>query len=330
MADAMDDEAEGEQPEEPLRPFFNGVPEAAAAAAAEPPSVGIEDLLFFLHNPSRFFLERRLLLRLPEAEESVADEEPLVMGFLEERSAAASIVEASLVNRRVLRVEEALALLRAAPELPPGAAVGAGLSLLWPKLAPLAERLLEATAGPESPPCAALLPLALGGEKWILRGNPGPLRPGGLVRYRCDELRPVDCLQAWVRHLLLCAARPEGVSPRTRHLAFDQDLLFEEIPAEEAEGHLAVLLGLYREGLGRPVPFFRKASWAYAEKGKLNEARSRWLGGYGAKGEAEREDPWHSLAWRGVVDPLEGGFEEIAQRVYGPVLRHGVMLSAQP
>jgi exodeoxyribonuclease V gamma subunit len=129
--------------------------------------------------------------------------------------------------------------------------------------------------------------------------------------------------------MVLCASRPDGVGLQTRHFAFDMDLRFDSIPADEAERHLADLLDLYREGLERPVPFFRKASWAYAEKENLSAARSCWAGGYGAKGAAENRDVWHSLAWRGAADPLEGEFAEIAKRVFGPIIRHGILSSRQ-
>lgn len=321
---ASDEDGDGDEPELSV-PFFNGMPERDESAEDDPQLLTAEDLAGFLRNPSRHFLQRRLLIRLAKADDIIADEEPLDVGFIPERNLAGIAVDACLAHNCVLGMNEVLALLNASPDAPPQTVCEAYLSGIWPKISSLASRLLEATAEPRLAPHRETLNIGGGGVTWRLQAGFGDLRPCGLVRFRCDDLRDIDYLNAWLQHLLLCSARPHGVRLQTRHLAFNEDLGFGEIGKEEAQAHLASLLRLYGEGLLRPVPFFRKSAWVYLEGKGMGDARSKWAGGYGSKSAAEGADIWHALAWRGENDPLGDEFREIAKAVYGPLIGHRVL-----
>ena len=177
-------------------------------------------------------------------------------------------------------------------------------------------------------PFHSVLSLSDGKAEWQLRAGFSDLRPCGLVTYRCDDLRGFDNMQAWIRHLVLCASRPEGVKPDTMRLAFDKDLSIGEIPQDEAKQHLVYLLGLYDEGFFRPVPFFRRSSWEYAETKSIDKARYAWSGGYSSKGAPEIDDVWHALAWRGVSDALDDEFLEIAGKLFGPLIDKRIVTKA--
>ncbi len=318
------DEEDGE-PRELPPVFFNGMPAAPEHPDTNIPVVTSADLVSFLANPSRFFLQRRLRLRLNPAEDIISDEEPLTMGFSTERELADAIVAACETQGRLLEFEAALAIIQALPASPPGSAAAAGLTLIWPAVASLAARVVAATRTPRMPSRQETFPLDVGGQPWHLTAVVGDLRPAGFVRYRCDELRGYDHLQAWIPHLILCAARPAGIVPETRHMAFDAELFFGEIPPDLARRYLADLVGLYAAGISRPLPFFRKAAWAYAEKDgrqKLAAARRKWRGGFAGKSAPEERDIWHSLAWRGVPDPLDDEFAASAALVFHPIMQH--------
>lgn len=315
---------------EPTPPFFTGMPAAPAARDPAAPTLTAAELDSFLHNPSRFFLQRLLQIHLPRAEDAPEDEEPLIMGFTEERNLAGFVVAAGEARRRALEFDEALALVRARPSCPGGEAAAAGLSRLWPALARLADRLLAATESPLLPPRRDVLPLEVRGDAWLLTVDGGNLRPEGIVRYRCDELRGFDHLQAWTSHLALCAIRPAGVVPTTRHLAFNGELRFDALPPEEARRYLAELVDLYVAGQDRPMPFFRRSAWAGAEKKglqKISAARNIWRGTKYGRVRPEGADAWHALAWRGVADPLAAPFPEIAALVFDPIIRHRIVVA---
>lgn len=331
--DAKEDMDRGEEDDDAdsaVPPFFNETLTAGGDPEAKQQSVAMNDLSSFLRNPSRFILKKRLLIDLYRQEDVIADEEPLMMDFSERREMADMLVAVCREKNRVLSRNEALALVQALPQAPPGAACAAGLSEIWPSVSGLAGRLIEATADPPLPPKRVDIPMMVQGQTWQLKAVLGDLRSCGLVRFRCDDLRGYDHLQAWLDHLILCASRPEGVCLQTRHLAFDKDVIFGEIPQAEAAQYLSDLVDLYREGLLRPVPFFRKSAWAYVETDKdashkLMAAKNKWRGWKGAKGAAENEDIWHALAWRGVEDPMDDAFSEIAQKVLNPILKHRVV-----
>lgn len=315
-------EEDGENGREPdtAPPFFNAVPKIPDAAAGGPRTLTIDDLSSFLRNTSRFFLQKRLMIRLTQADDLIEDEEPLDVGLIRGNNMADIVIDACLKQRRIIGMNEALTLLRGSPEAPPDSVCAAYLSAGWQKISSLAERLLDATAEPKMEPCHHVLSLSDGKAEWQLRAGFSDLRPCGLVSYRCDDLRGFDNMQAWLRHLVLCASRPEGVKPESRRLAFDKDLSIGEIARDEAERHLVYLLGLYDEGFFRPVPFFRRSSWEYAENKSLDKARYAWSGGYTSKGASEMEDVWHALAWRGVSDALDDEFQEIAETLFRPLI----------
>jgi len=317
-------EADGGPPELPPV-FFNGMPPAPARPDTEIPVVTGADLAAFLANPSRFFLQRRLHIQLLRPEDILSDEEPLTMDFSAERKLADIIVSACEAQGRMPGWDEALAIIRARPASPAGSAGAAGLSLIWPAVASLAGRVLAATGSPRRPARQEIIPLDVRGQRWHLTAVLNDLRPAGLVRYRCDDLRGYDQLLAWLPHLVLCVVRPAGIAPETRHMAFNADLVFGAIPPEQARGYLADLVGLYAAGLSRPVPFFRKAAWAYAENDgpqKKTAAGNKWRGYYGEQSPPEGADIWHALAWRGVPDPLDEEFAASAALVFDPIRLH--------
>ena len=139
-----------------------------------------------------------------------------------------------------------------------------------------------------------------------------------LVRWRCDERRAADVLEAWLHHLALCADPPAGVEPRTRWLAKFDELRFAA-PADP-RGLLRSLMKIYRDGLIAPVHFFPKAAWAYKEnKDSLSKGRSKWTASHHS-GHGEETDAAYRLALRGLGDPLDEPFKTLADAVFGPLV----------
>lgn len=320
-------EEDGEDGREPdaAPPFFSPIQKIPDAAAEEARKLTLDDLSSFLRNTSRFFLQKRLMIRLTEVDDIIEDEEPLDVGLIRGNRLADIVIDACLKQRRIIDMNEALTILRASPEAPPDSVCTAHLTAGWPKISSFAARLLDATAEPKMDPYQTVLQLNDGKAEWQLRAGFSDLRPCGLVSYRCDDLRGFDYMQAWIRHLVLCASRPAGVKPETRRLAFNKDLSIGEIPQDEANEHLVYLLGLYDEGFFRPVPFFRRSSWEYIEKKSIDKARYTWSGGFNAKSASEIDDVWHALAWRGVSDALDDEFLEIAETLFRPLINKGIV-----
>jgi len=158
--------------------------------------------------------------------------------------------------------------------------------------------------------------ISIDGQTWAVHGALPDLRPDGLVRWRYDDTRPGDYLEAWLLHLARAAG--EGDITPTRWLSRDGDFQFGAVP--DAPAVLADLLRLYARGLCEPVHFFPKSAWAYMVSGcKLSKASARWRS-TPRNPFAEEADPAYSLALRGVAEPLDGDFHDCAVTVLGPLL----------
>jgi exodeoxyribonuclease V gamma subunit len=168
------------------------------------------------------------------------------------------------------------------------------------------------------------LGFAMRTDGWRLSGSLTDVRPSALVRYRAAKLKARDRLRAWVAHLALQLAAPAD-HPRVT-IFHSTDTTFTYQPVPDAKSSLAELLRLYVRGLSAPVPFFAETSWDFAARtagvqssksDPLDAARRKWEGGFSGHGESE--DGWNQLAFRGVEDPLDVEFQEIALAVTRPI-----------
>ena len=91
------------------------------------------------------------------------------------------------------------------------------------------------------------------------------------------------------------------------------------------------LLELFHQGLVLPIRFFPNSSYEYAEHllnkaaselAALNKANRKWLGSqFGDHATGESNDPYYALCFR-QSEPLDQAFEDIAVRVFSPLLAH--------
>ena len=295
---------------EPLAPFFRAPLAAPEASWREVP---LPRLAEFLRNPCRSLLRRRLNLAMHRDDDALLDNEPLLPDWPGRSALAQRLLPALLRGDGPQAVAR---LARAGTEWPGGAL---GEHLLQTELGVLthfANRLRDATAAPCLPPLPLRFELLIDGQTWAVHGALPDLRMTGLVRWRYDDTRPGDYLEAWLLHLVRAAAAG-AVSP-TRWLSRDGEFGFDAVA--DAPAVLADLLRLYARGLREPVHFFPKSAWAYMVSDcSIARAQARWRSSPRTP-HAEENDPAYSLALRGVADPLDGDFHTCALRVFGPLL----------
>ena len=279
-------------------------------------TVRLEQLCDFFLSPCRYLLRDRLGIALGEREEELADDEPFLPDPPSRRAIARRLLDPALEGASEAALLE---LARAGNEFPAGplgeATLAGEIRALWR----FARGLREERAA-ELLPHAAGISFRIDGEDWRLEGALGDLHPAGLVRYRYDDVRASDYLAGWIDHLFLCATLPEATTATTRW--HSRDGVFVLGPYDEARERLAELMALYREGLRQPLHFFPRSAWAFVQgEDDLATARNKWYS-YWRPAFGESQYPPYRLALRGVQDPLDQRFTDLANRVLGPLCRH--------
>ncbi|MDH4052555.1 MAG: exodeoxyribonuclease V subunit gamma, partial [Rubrivivax sp.] len=275
----------------------------------------IEQLAEFFAQPSRYLLRRRMGLALWQDDTSLDDVEPFTPDRRARRALAARLMPAALAGAGPDTLHR---LAEAGTEWPGGELGALALEAELGSLQSFAAQVIVASSAPTLPPVQAALPYEFDGEAWQVQAAWTDLRGDGLLRWRADETRAADRLEAWLQHLALCAAAPPGVALRTRWLLRD-GLLTLRAP-DEPQALLRELLTLYRRGLREPLPFFARSAWEFVTR-SLGAARTAWQPSARTP-YAEGADAAHRLAWRGRGDPLGSEFEAVAHAVYDPLIAH--------
>jgi exodeoxyribonuclease V gamma subunit len=310
-ADVRDEEgADADDGAADSGPFF-------AAALAEPGpewrEVPVTRLVEFFRNPSRFLLRRRLQLDLPRDEETLDDDEPFLPDLPRHSALAARLLPILLQGADIDAVRR---LAQSGTELPKGALGAADLERELSALSQFAQAVRDASREPVLAPHSAKADFMMDGNAWRVTAGFADLRPGGLVRWRYDDERASDVLDAWIHHLVLCADPPKSLAQPATTLARSDKRTLPALEREVAREHLGALLHLYRRGLREPLPFFPKSAWTLVNSGEYR-ARAKWQGSPDFAGEGQ--DPAYRLAFRGLGDPLGGDFDELANAVFGPI-----------
>ncbi|MFZ5563077.1 MAG: hypothetical protein ACOZBW_03440, partial [Thermodesulfobacteriota bacterium] len=267
----------------------------------------------FFANPVRFFLTRRLDLRVADTETRQEDSEPFDVAGLERHRISQQIVERLVSGRDAACLYEAF---RAGGLLPHGQP---GKRLFETLHIGASEFAARVRAVPEKDFLGrAEVRLEIG--NFVLGGVLEGVGENGWFRYRYAAARPKDWLSNWICHLAWCMAGGRGTG---RFAASNGWWAFE--PVENPEPALAALLDIYRQGLSRPVHFFPKSGFAYGEEMRRSKSGSKalaramqvWKGNDYNRG--EKEDPYYAL-WFGEEIPLNDEFEDFSGAVMMPLL----------
>jgi exodeoxyribonuclease V gamma subunit len=283
-------------------------------------------LLSFFGNPSKFLIRERLGLRIPRLESLLEEAEPL-----EPHGLAKYALEQDFLNRALAgeELETLFPVARAAGALPPGRAGESHLRELSANARLFAEIVRQNAQNHAEP---ELLQLTIG--RFELSARIDNLFDGRSLRKRLTTRKPKDLLGSWIDHLILNCFRPTE-SILISATKEKQPVIERFAPSgEEPRKLLGTLLDFYWRGLRKPLPFFPRSSFAFAERkihptrgsSPLEKARKAWGDsplphdddlGLGP----EREDDYFDLAFRNVIDPLGPEFQGIAMAIFEPALQ---------
>jgi len=279
--------------------------------------IDLQGFIRFFRNPAEYFLRNRLAAAFPSTDAAVEDREPFDLGSLERYE-----VKDRLLAEFMERGDAAayLDLLRAEGSLPhgmPGEMVFREIASEIRDFIPLIKKYTG-----EGKILREDLTVELNG--FAIAGYVDTAA-GGYIRFRHADITAEDLLRAWICHLLIQAVKP-GQEMRSCHLGRKQAAVFR--PVKEPAACLGVLLELYWKGLGKPLSFFPRSSYAYGKslhEGKdrergLREAYLAWTGKNG-KTRAEGDNSAYYLCFPDGP-PFNDEFTGLAQRVYLPLLDH--------
>ena len=316
VSDEGDDDIDAGLAAADAAPFFT---EPLPPPGPEWRAVTLDRLARFFRNPCRYLLRERLGLDLPEADAELDDAEAFVPDLPARWALAARLMPVLLAGGAADEDAALMRLARAGGEFPPGAMGGAALAREVTSMRAFAARLAGARTEAALDPLVCDCVLRVADEDWTLSAVLAEVRPAGLLRWRYADAGAADYLEAWIAHLMLCAAGPAAVERHTRVLLRDADFTFAALEPAQAHEMLAGLVALYREGLMQPLHFFPKSAWAcVSHDGNPRKAHDKWTGGQRPQF-GEGRDPAYRLALRGVEQPLDARFFALAQQVFGPL-----------
>lgn len=307
-----------EPPQTSAQPFASLLVEPDEAWLTIEPS----QLLQCFRHPARFLLEQRLGLRLADAQESLASDEPFDL----EMPAWNGLRRLSLqALEHGWSDEEERRMACAAGWLPTGELGQA----LWGKLRgpvrAFAPRLFELR--PDDVPEPLPVDVTLAGVR--VHGWLDGVTPSGLFGWKLGRLGEWDLPPFWLRHLLLNLSATPGIERNSLMLSPAGD--WQLGPLTNAAQLLEPWLAAYRCAIREPLPLLPRSSHAFAKGYRKpargsepldcarKRAREAWLGAEFSPIAAESEDPWNALAFRDR-DPLDERFEALAEQLIGPVL----------
>ena len=287
----------------------------------EPPeewkTVDVNQLSRFFGNPAKFLLNQRLGVYLEEEEVLFEEVEPFEVKELKRYQLEQELVEKRFEKRNF---QEAFEAIKASGQLPHGVPgecfyqeACKGVETFVARLTPYRdETMLEP------------LDVGLHMGDFRLKGRIEGIYPQGLLHFRYAKVKPKDRLGIWINHLILNEVRNQAYP-------FNGILLCKDVgckyPAVKGSKDLLKdLLEIYWQGLKKPIHFFPRSSWIYAErlsKGKekqeaLNQAAKEWEGNDFSRGEVE--DSYFQVCFE-HADPLDEEFERLSKMVFDPVLR---------
>ena len=159
-----------------------------------------------------------------------------------------------------------------------------------------------------------------------LSGRIGDFFEQGLIQIRYAKITSKHVINTWIYHLFIYAL--DEVDSPDHSLLLGKNAAWEFKPLSDATGRIGDLLRFYWKGMSEPLHFFPESSFEYirqiqlmnrTKQAAMHAAQKKWVGSDFARGESE--DPYFERCF-GTFDPLDEVFENIATKIFVPLLNH--------
>ena len=318
---------------QPLAPWVAGA--LPADDIAVPTNVSIDELRRLFADPAGQFLRHRLGMRLPDPAGEDSDLEPLLAPTrgLEQYGLQQHVFDAALAGD----TERLYERLRARALLPSGPLGRRQLDERVAQLRPYAEAFRHWRG--EEPAQSRRLQVQIGQTE--VHGRVPGWYASGVGRVQVGALSGRSAIRHGLEWLLLRAAGEHA--PYVRFFEDEDGLGPHPIDAEplsqtQAQGALAALLQVYRQGLQTPLAFAPYSSWKYHQAARsddldkaIKDAAGQWQSSFGW---SESHSPELRLVNRGR-DPFADAqrfadFAITSHRVYGLLERGNADATLDP
>jgi exodeoxyribonuclease V gamma subunit len=304
------------------RPFISQALPMTSLAAKEWQQLDLDSLCLFFSNPTKFFLQRRLGIILEHGVPLSDERENFDLNPLERYLIEQNLLKSSFSGVTLTDFEP---IQKALGQLPLGNVGAYHFSQMGIDVERFLAKLESFSDAARRTPVEVDFEIS----NFHIRGRISEVSEAGYVHIRYARRRAKDLLQSWIQHLVCCHAAPAGYQRKSFLICKDSALQLDRVA--DSERILQDLLGLFHQGLMQPIHFFPDSSYEYAEhllkkaaseQAALNRAIRKWNGSEFVKhAKAESEDPYYDLCFR-QSEPLDEAFEEIAIRVFSPLLAH--------
>jgi exodeoxyribonuclease V gamma subunit len=282
-------------------------------------SIDVETLCRFFSNPAKFLLERRLGIFLDAQATTPEDRETIELTTLDKFEIAQNLFRS---RQSGMDLEEFRPIQQALGQLPPahmGDALYNEMSLDADSFFNRIETYVQEKF------CD---PLDVDDEisGFRLSGRLADIYDHGNIHLRYANRKASDLLRLWIHHLIYCRLKPENLPSDSLLISKNGAIKISYTP--KSKEILESLLQLFRQGLSQPLHFFPESSLEYIQRVQknpdnpqraLNFASKKWLGSEYHRGESA--DAYYQLCFKNL-DPMDRSFEEIARRIYRPLLAH--------
>ncbi len=287
--------------------------------------IDIEHLCAFYSNPAKFILQQRLGIFLDEETLMIDDRENFNLdGFQKYR------IGQDLVKRRQTgsNLRDDLSIQTAKGALPHGN-VG---RYFYNELSQEADSFICKVEKYTKDKQADDTEFYFDIKGFHFSGKLTGIHNHGLVRMRYANKKAKDFLSSWIHHLVLCSLMDDRLSPKTTLLCKDSTWEFRSV--DDSKKILEYLVSLFWQGLFKPVPLFPESSYEYARQlmikkktpqAALKAANASWVGNEFRRGESQ--DPHFKLCFRKIMQLSENNFQELAEKVFFPLLAHCVEIT---
>jgi len=279
----------------------------------------IKEFSAFFSNPTKFLLEKRLGIYLPERADVYDERENFSLGHLEKY-----VLDQEMVLNRLSgsELKDIFPVKKASGQLPHGN-VG---EFVYNEMSLDAEGFVRKIEGHITGKRLDDHDVDIEVAGFNLRGRLTDIYEHGLIQIRYVKGKSKYLLNTWIYHLIHCAL-VEGKRP-VKSLLLCKDAAWEFAPVSKANDILNDLIKIFWKGMSEPLHFFPESSFEYASKLLLknqtiqtasNSAKNKWTGNDFARGESE--DPYFERCF-GKTDPLDRAFQHVSEEVFAPLLAH--------